>query len=130
MLCSLGGYRFTTTDNPFEKIDKKISYSFQGYDRYQGVEQLQFKGRKANEISIDVTVTVSRNKDADIVRDIERLGKDGKPLPLVVSGGDGGSFAGQWVITEISSSRTHYVKGVAFEQTATIKLKEFSDGKL
>lgn len=125
IMCSLGKYRFISNENPFDEISKAIKYNFASHDRYLETERLQYKGRKATSITLNITVVVSKDSDNHIISDIEKLGNNGQPMALIVSNDDSGGFAGDWVVTDISSTRKTYIKGVAFEQKATISLKEW-----
>lgn len=123
-MISLGGYRFSANLNPFHNRNKTKSYNFASRDRWQGVEALQFKGRKAEVQTFDIKVVVNKKEDLNILPDLKVLGDEGKGLKLI-SPSEGG-YLGLWVVTNFTEKTSdHTTSGIGLVQEGQLSIKEF-----
>lgn len=123
-MISLGGYRFTSNVNPYHARNKTKSYDFAKRPRWKGVEALQFKGRKAIPITLDIKVVIEKKSDLDILPELEKLGDNGEPLKLI-STSEGG-YMGLWVITNFTQKDGTFTRsGIALVQEAQLTIEEF-----
>ena len=128
IMMSFGSYRWFANKNPFNSSSTQINYTFAERDRFQDVSQLQFKGIKAQSKTFEMMIICHRDSDFYIIPELEKLGSDGKPKPLIVANDAGGEFKGLWVVTSISINSSEFNKDhQAIVQKATISLREFTE---
>ena len=125
-MMSLGGYRFLSNRNPYHELNNRKTYNWQSHDRYLDVERLQFKGRKARTMSMNIKVVVEKQSDLNIIPSLKTLGDTGDPLALATYSDFGGEYGGDWVITDITEKHTEFSPdGVPMVQEATLNIKEW-----
>ena len=123
IMCSLGGFRFLSNQTCISKISKAKQYDFASHSRWKGVEESQFKGRKAITATISVEVFVESTEDADALAPLEVLGDSGAPLRFLTNEG---AYFGDWVITGVSIDKAEVNPNlVGLTQTASLSIKEW-----
>lgn len=127
VMASLGGYDFVSNNNPFNEMSRSRRYDWAVFDRYQDTEQIQFKGKRADEITLDIKVSVDKRSDLDVIPSLQSLGDSGEPQTLIIVDNGSAQFHGKWAITSISSTNTRYVGNTPIEQTARLTIKEFAE---
>lgn len=123
IMCSLGGYRFLSSQTAIDTIAKNIQYNFESHARWKGVEASQFKGRAAITVTLSIKVFVESSEDADALGTLETLGDSGKPLKFITNEG---AYFGDWVITALSINKSEINPNlVGIVQTASLSIKEW-----
>ena len=82
-MMSLGGYGFRSNYNPYHELSETIEYNYQSRDTFNETERHEFKGKKANVITMNLCVVISSEADKKIIPALKALGNSGKSYPLM-----------------------------------------------
>lgn len=121
----LDNFSFESDVNPFDSLEINREYNYQSSHVMDGTELTEFKGRKADVITLPMRVYITEERHKDIVPALRKLGDRGEPVNLSALRDFGADYIGQYFVLSVKSNYTEFRHdGQSIIQEATITLKE------